>query len=69
MRQTDNELLPEDAHTCSVCSTIYTEAEGGVEGDFGVMPVCFCPWCYASCVDMVFQIEGLKRPLEVEDDN
>ena len=67
MRKTDKEMLPEDSHTCTICNTIYTEAEGGVEGDFGPNEVCFCPWCYSSCVDMVFQIEGLTK-LQVPND-
>jgi len=46
------------AHKCTLCDYIYTEEEGGVQGDFGIMPVAFCPRCYKSTVDMVHQLEG-----------
>jgi len=29
------------------------ENDGGVEGYFGILPVAFCPTCYACMVDMV----------------
>jgi len=47
-------------HTCTVCQAEYDEDEGGVEGEFGILPVCFCPFCYASCVDMVMQLEDMR---------
>mgnify|MGYP000132514650 FL=1 len=49
--------MPERGHTCSICSCIYTESEGGIEGNFGILPVAFCPTCYSSTVDMVKQLE------------
>jgi len=49
--------MTEKGHTCSICSCIYTESEGGIEGQFGILPVSFCPTCYASTVDMVKQLE------------
>jgi|TARA_R110000737_G_scaffold9078_1_gene24780 hypothetical protein len=49
--------MPELGHTCSICSCIYTESEGGIEGNFGILPVAFCPTCYSSTVDMVKQLE------------
>ena len=67
MRKTDKDMLPEDSHTCTICGTIYTEAEGGVEGEFGPNEVNFCPWCYASCVDMVMQIEGITDKKYTDD--
>ena len=42
-------------HRCSICSSDYTDDEGGVQGYFGIMPVSFCVWCYTSMVDMVTQ--------------
>jgi hypothetical protein len=42
-------------HKCSICECFYAEDEGGIEGDFGILPVCFCPTCFSSCVDMVQQ--------------
>ena len=47
-----------EEHKCSICDCIYTKEEGGVEGDFGILPVQFCPPCYTSIVDMVHQLEG-----------
>ena len=47
-----------EAHKCTICDCIYTREEGGVEGDFGILPVQFCPTCYTSMVDMVNQLEG-----------
>ena len=47
-----------EAHKCTICDCIYTREEGGVEGDFGILPVQFCPTCYTSIVDMVHQLEG-----------
>jgi hypothetical protein len=52
--------------TCSVCSSpVDLEEEGGIAGDFGMIPVAFCVWCYASIVDMVSQ--GCLRCQEDED--
>jgi hypothetical protein len=47
-----------EAHKCSICNVVYTIEGAGVEGDFGILPVQFCPTCYASMVDMVQQLEG-----------
>tara|TARA_R100001377_G_C3189879_1_gene110111 strand:+ start:1753 stop:1971 length:219 start_codon:yes stop_codon:yes gene_type:complete len=41
---------------CSICkSPVDLENEGGVSGNFGICPVAFCVWCYASIIDMVSQ--------------
>jgi len=41
---------------CSVCDSVFDiEAEGGIAGEFGICPVAFCPWCFASMTDMVQQ--------------
>ena len=42
-------------HLCNVCSCDFTDAEGGLQGYFGMLPVAFCPTCYSSMVDMVQQ--------------
>jgi|TARA_R110000782_G_scaffold108286_2_gene196753 hypothetical protein len=40
--------------TCSICdSPMNLQEEGGIQGNFGICPVAFCIWCYASIVDMV----------------
>ena len=52
--------------TCSICgSPVDLEGEGGIAGDFGICPVAFCVWCYASIVDMVTQ--GCARCHDDED--
>jgi hypothetical protein len=48
-----------DEHKCSVCSCDFTDAEGGVIGYFGILPVAFCPTCHSCMVDMVTQDLGL----------
>ena len=50
-------MTGEIGHKCSICDCIYTESEGGIEGNFGILPVAFCPTCYSSTVDMVKQLE------------
>ena len=43
---------------CSVCNAPMDEDEG-IVGEFGILPVQFCCWCYSSITDMVIQIQGL----------
>ena len=43
---------------CSVCNSPMEEDEG-IVGEFGILPVQFCCWCYSSITDMVIQIQGL----------
>ena len=42
-------------HRCNVCSCEYTDDEGGVEGNFGMLPVTFCPTCFSCMCDMASQ--------------
>ena len=52
---------------CSVCSSDFNpEEEDGITGFFGILPVFFCVWCYASITDMVEQ-NCLQCQLEEED--
>ena len=44
-----------DLHRCNVCSCEYTDDEGGVEGNFGILPVAFCPTCFSCMCDMASQ--------------
>ena len=44
-----------DSHRCNVCSCEYTDDEGGVEGNFGMLPVTFCPTCFSCMCDMASQ--------------
>ena len=32
-------------HKCTACGCEYTDDEGGVQGDFGIMYMSFCPTC------------------------
>ena len=39
---------------CSICDSPFDlEAEGGIQGFFGICEVAFCVWCYTSIIDMV----------------
>ena len=51
----DNNIV---RHTCNACSCTYTDDEGGVEGDFGMLPMSFCPTCFSCMCDMVAQYMG-----------
>ena len=55
-----------DLLICSICDTpVDLENEGDIAGNFGIVPVAFCVYCYASIVDMVSQ--SCLRCLEEED--
>ena len=45
-------------HKCNVCQCDFTDDEGGIQGYFGILPVAFCPTCYASMCDMVGQCDA-----------
>ena len=51
-----------DIHSdkCSVCGADFDPDCGGVQGNFGILPVTFCEWCLAGMVDMVRQMHGLN---------
>ena len=43
---------------CSVCRTDFDlDAEGGTKGEFGIIPVAFCPTCLSSTFDMVEKLK------------
>ena len=42
---------------CSICDSPMDEDEG-ILGEFGILPVQFCCWCYSSLTDMVIQMQG-----------
>jgi len=44
-------------HKCSVCQCDFTDDEGGIQGYLGILPVAFCPTCFAGLCDMVEQIK------------
>jgi len=44
---------------CSVCNCDFSlDEEGGIAGNFGVLPVQFCPTCFACMMDMADQLRG-----------
>lgn len=44
-------------HECTLCKSKYTEGAGGCEGELGIIPVSFCPFCLSGLVDMVEQLQ------------
>ena len=44
-------------HKCNVCQCDFTDDEGGVQGYLGILPVAFCPTCFAGLCDMVEQMD------------
>ena len=44
-------------HKCSVCQCDFTDDEGGIQGYLGILPVAFCPTCFAGLCDMVEQLD------------
>ena len=59
---------------CSVCDAPMEDDEG-IVGEFGILPVQFCCWCYSSVTDMVIQMNGFddidmlkERIKELEED-
>ena len=45
-------------HKCNVCQCDFTDDAGGVQGYLGILPVAFCPTCFAGLCDMVGQLDG-----------
>jgi hypothetical protein len=46
----------EGGNECSVCEIDFLDEEGGMLGYIGIIPVAFCPTCYAGICDMVEQL-------------
>jgi len=46
----------EGDNECSVCEIDFSDDEGGMLGYIGIIPVAFCPICYAGICDMVEQL-------------
>jgi hypothetical protein len=50
---------------CNVCSYEFSlEDEGGIKGDFGILPVAFCPTCLSCMQDMCDQLNGFDEEIE-----
>jgi hypothetical protein len=45
-------------HKCNVCQCDFDDDEGGVQGYLGILPVAFCPTCFAGLCDMVEQLNA-----------
>jgi hypothetical protein len=43
-------------HKCSICQCDFTDDEGGIQGYLGILPVAFCPFCFAGIDDMMQQL-------------
>jgi len=44
---------------CSICSCEFSlEDEGGIAGEFDILPVQFCPTCLCCMLDMADQLNG-----------
>ena len=50
---------------CSVCSCeLDLDGEGGIVGDIGILPVAFCPTCFAGVEDMCKQLGNFSDEQE-----
>jgi hypothetical protein len=48
---------PDTLLDCTVCGCEFDlEAEGGIQGDIGILPVAFCPTCCNGIRDMAEQL-------------
>ena len=48
--------MTEETNKCTACSCDFTDDEGGVHGDFGILPMSFCPTCLSCMLDMAEQL-------------
>jgi hypothetical protein len=48
--------MTEETNKCTACSCDFTDDEGGVHGDFGILPMSFCPTCLSCMLDMAQQL-------------
>ena len=49
-------MIEEEMHKCTACSCEYTDAEGGIQGNFGILLMSFCPTCLSCMCDMADQL-------------
>ena len=59
-QQLEQEQWTEEHHECSICRCDYTDDEGGTVGYIGILPVAFCPTCFAGVIDMAQQYLGFE---------
>jgi hypothetical protein len=48
--------MTEKTNKCTACSCDFTDDEGGVHGNFGILPMSFCPTCLSCMLDMAEQL-------------
>ena len=48
--------MTEETNKCTACSCNFSDDEGGVHGDFGILPMSFCPTCLSCMLDMAEQL-------------
>jgi len=42
---------------CTICNGPFDmDTEGGILGDIGILPIAFCPTCFAGVMDMADQL-------------
>ena len=52
------EKFQKKKEVCSTCQCEFDlDAEGGTKGEFGILPVAFCPTCLSSVFDMVEKLK------------
>ena len=55
----------EGIRNCAICSSDFDiDAEGGLSGEMGMLPVDFCPWCLSSLCDMMDQLHLMPNLLK-----
>ncbi len=59
--------MTEETNKCTACSCEFTDDEGGVHGDFGILPMSFCPTCLSCMLDMAEQLNP-KEWVELTDE-
>jgi len=46
-----------DEYICTICSGPFDiDKEGGITGDIGILPIAFCPTCFAGVTDMADRV-------------
>jgi hypothetical protein len=49
-------MTQENLRECTICNGPFDiEAEGGTEGNIGILPVAFCPTCKTGILDFADQ--------------
>jgi hypothetical protein len=50
-------------HKCTACGCNYKDDEGGVQGNFGIIYMSFCPTCFENICYMVDELTCPKEGL------